>query len=270
MKFNAKQNRDFWNDYVHKNKRYLFGAHTDKHIIKLENDFITSILKKKRKSTLLDIGCGNGQRTMIFSKYIKDKALGIDYSENMINEAKNFLNKQTIQTRKKISYEIQDIHSFNHDKKFDIIISCRSLINQPNTATQIKVFQKAHNLLKKGGSFIIAEESQEGISKLNNLRKKVGLKPISIRWHNLPLKEIQIFHKIKNQYKLEKLRRLGVYYFISRVIHPTLVYPKEPNPNAKINDIALKFEKIFGGKHNDELNDLEKFGVVFLAHFKKI
>ena len=270
MKFNSKQNKDFWNDYVHKNKKDLFGAHTDKHIVKLENDFIISVLKKKKKSTLLDIGCGNGQRTMIFSKYIKDKALGIDYSENMINEAKKFLNKQITTTRKKISFQTQDIHSFNHDKKFDVIISCRSLINQPNITSQIKVFQKVHNLLKKGGSFLIAEESQEGISKLNNMRKKAGLKPVSVRWHNLPLKESQIFHKIKNQYKLKKLQRLGVYYFISRVIHPALVYPKEPNPNAKINDIALKFEKFFGEIKNGELNEMEKIGVVILAHFKKI
>jgi hypothetical protein len=38
--------------------------------------------------------------------------------------------------------------------------------------------------------------------------------------------------------RLEHVQRFGMYYFVSRVIHPLLVSPEQPKYDAKINDIA--------------------------------
>jgi ubiquinone/menaquinone biosynthesis C-methylase UbiE len=43
---------------------------------------------------LLDIGCGNGTRTIRFSKYVKEKTLGLDYSQIMIKHARKTLEKE--------------------------------------------------------------------------------------------------------------------------------------------------------------------------------
>ena len=85
-KFTPEQNRKFWDEYAFKSKNCFFGAHSDKHIVELENRFIISELKSRKTSNLLDIGCGNGQRTLLFSKYADNHTIGIDYSEKMIQE----------------------------------------------------------------------------------------------------------------------------------------------------------------------------------------
>ena len=71
-KFSIKKNQDFWNKYSKKAKNRKFGAHSDSYIVDLENEFIVKQLKKIKANSLLDIGCGNGQRTILFQKYISD------------------------------------------------------------------------------------------------------------------------------------------------------------------------------------------------------
>ena len=60
----------------------------------LETNFLISFIEKNKK--ILDIGCGNGIFLERLSKKIKFKsALGIDYSNEMISEAKKRNLKRT-------------------------------------------------------------------------------------------------------------------------------------------------------------------------------
>jgi len=38
---------------------------------------------------------------------------------------------------------------------------------------------------------------------------------------------------------------MGMYYLISRVVYPALVYPDQPQYGHKLNKIALKLAKMF-------------------------
>ena len=69
MKFTSDENREFWNEYAKKSRDNPYGAHTDNHVVQLENNFIFNQLEQKKPQSLLDIGCGNGQRTIQFLKY---------------------------------------------------------------------------------------------------------------------------------------------------------------------------------------------------------
>ena len=160
--------------------------------------------------------------------------------------------------------EIFDIKNLS----FDAITSCRCIINQPSINSQLKIFNAFYERLKPNGSLIIVEQSKEGIDRLNNIRKEFGLKPLKIRWCNLPIEEKSIFPKIEKLFKMKTIKRLGTFYYISRVIHPALVFPDEPKPNTKINELAVKSELVLNKKFEEE-NTFEKFGTQILVHFVK-
>lgn len=270
--FTSLENKEFWDQYAKKSKENPFGAHTDSHIVTLENNFIISQLKSKKFKSLLDVGCGNGRRTMLFSKYVKGKSLGIDYSDEMIDFAKKILSKQNKSIQTKTSFEVQDIQNFDLKSKFDVIISCRCFVNQTNSSNQIKLFEKLYKKLNPGGSLIIAEISKEGNKRLIELRKKHGLKPTKPRNSktlNLYLSEIVVFPKIQKLFKIKEIQRGGIFYYITRVLHPALVLPKEPQSDAKINDIGLNSEFILQKIISQDKNNFEDFGEHLLVHFIK-
>jgi len=268
-KFTSKRNKEFWNQYAKKSQDNPFGAHSDSHVVELENGFIINQIKEKNFKKLLDIGCGNGQRTLVFSRYISKKILGIDYSKDMIKESLNLLEKQSLKIKEKLSFKEWDINKYNLEETFDVIISCRCFINQPSYSHQLKLFKKLYTLLKKGGSLIIAEESIKGIKNLNSMRKKFGLDSIKIRWHNLPIDEDKMFSELKPLFTIKKINRLGTFYYVSRMLYPKLIFPKEPDPNSKINDIGLETELILQREIEANQNPLEKYGAPLLVHFIK-
>lgn len=266
LKFTSEQNKEFWNEFSKKAKDCPFGASGNRHLVEIENMFIESILQKINPKTILDIGCGNGQRTLLFSKYAKNNIVGIDYSDMMIENANELLRKQNSIVKKKITFKNYDINNFENDSIFDVIISCRCIINQPSHERQIELFQNICNKLNPGGSLILAEISMEGMNELNKIRNEYHLPPMNERWHNLHINEGIVFPEIKKIFQIKDMKRAGIFYFISRVLHPALTYPKEPDSEVKINDIAVMSQSILS---RDDENILEKYGAHLLVHLIK-
>jgi len=267
-KFSSEENKQFWNEFAIKSKDNKFGASGGRHLVEIEDHFILSELENLKPHSMLDIGCGNGQRTLLFSKYVSDKIHGIDYSEKMIDEANRLLSKQSEDICKKLSFETADINNFSKSETYDVIISCRCIINQTSHENQLKLFESLHKRLNNGGSLILAEISKQGMERLNLLRNKFGLPIMKPRWHNLHIDEEYIFPKISNLFSTVKLKRAGAFYFISRILYPSIVFPEEPQAESKINEIAMKSENILN-EVNPE-NNFDNLGAHFLAHFKKI
>lgn len=265
-KFTTEQNKEFWNEFSKKANDCPYGASGNKHLVEIENTFIKSVLQKINPETILDIGCGNGQRTLSFSKYASDKIIGIDYSEGMINEANKLLQKQNKTIKEKLSFIKYDVNDFPNNATFDVIISCRCIINQPSHERQIELFHKIFDRLNHGGSLIMAEISMEGMERLNQIRNEYHLPPMNERWHNLHINEKIIFTEIEKIFKIKAIQRAGVFYFISRVLHPAITYPKEPETEAKINDIAVISQSLFD---KEDKNSLEKYGAHLLIHLVK-
>ncbi len=266
MKFNIDDNKNFWDEYAIKAKDNPFGAHSDYDIVELENDFIISELKNRKTRTLLDIGCGNGQRTLLFSKYVEGKVEGRDYSQEMINHANQLLEVNP-ELKDKIKFKTEDVNNLD-TATYDVITSCRCFVNQPSKEKQVELFQKLYSKLNPGGSLIIAELSFEGISRLNEIRKEFNLEGISIRWFNLPIEEKYVFPEAKKLFSIKNIKRLGTFYYISRVINPALSFPEDPQPNSKVNKIGFKTELLFD-KFFNKKDPLDKFGIQLLVHFSK-
>jgi len=257
-KFTAEENKRHWDEYAKQHRNAPEGASYDSNLVELENHFIISELKKIKPRRLLDVGCGNGQRTVLFSRYVKGPTLGIDYSEKMIEQAKKL-------GKKDLRFEYTDLTNYQTDSKYDVIVSCRSIINQSTIMNQVKLFKFLHSILKPKGHLLIAEASVEGLRNLNLLRSKFNLEPIEEHWFNLHIKEGSVFPKIKHLFQIKKIRRLGLFYFIARVLHPAIVYPKEAKRQSIINEIAKKTQLIF----LDSDTTYEKYGRHLLIHFQK-
>lgn len=258
-KFSVKDNIKHWNEFAVNYQNDKAGATYDASLSEIENFFIISELKKIKPSSLFDIGCGNGQRTSLFSRYVKGKTLGIDYSEEMIKQAKTI-------RKNNLFFEHADINTYPFDEKFDVIISCRCIINQPTSKSQVNLLKKLHKMLKPNGHLIIAEASVEGLDNLNKLRKEFGLKNIEEHWFNLHIKERAVFPKIKHLYKITAFKRLGLYYYIARVIQPASIFPKEPKRGSVLDELAKKTQLMF---FNEDM-PLEKYGRHLLINLQKV
>lgn len=251
MKFSRKQNRDFWYNLDLNSSNYS----GDSNIVQLEDKFLIDRLKSIKRGDLLDIGCGKGQRCAMFSKIIKGNILGIDYSENMIKFAKK-------SESNKVKFEHADVLTFTSKKKFDIITSCRCIINTPTDNGQLKILKKIESLLNPSGHLILVERLRQGLNSLNSLRKKIGLHPIPERFHNHYVNESFLMPKLLKNFNLLKLSRLGTSYVISRVIYPKMIYPLEPKEKHVINKIGIELQNTLN-------NELDKYGMQFMIHLQK-
>lgn len=99
---------------------------------------------------ILDLGCGNCRNLLPFYKK-NFSCYGIDFSENMIMEAKKYISKKKI----KVNLKKADIAKLPfRDKSFDYIISFASLHHLKNPEDGIK---EIHRVLKGRGKAYISE-----------------------------------------------------------------------------------------------------------------
>ena len=93
------------------------------------------------------------------------------------------------------------------------------------------------------------EGTFEGLEKLNSAREKFQLDMIAAdgkdRLFTAKFHEQELLKFCKPLYHLEHIQRFGMYYFLTRVIHPLLVAPEQPKYSNKINEIARQVAKFF-------------------------
>lgn len=226
----------------------------------LEIAMIGSYLRKNTR--VLDVGCGNGYSTRIFAASCRE-IVGIDYSEAMIKRAKE-------ESRKKVrsgtppQFHQCDVLNLSSSLygKFDIATSERCLINLDSFEKQKKAISNIASVLKPNGRFIFVEGSAEGRMTLNRYRKMFGLPAMPRVWHNIDFRERETLLFLKKYFTIEERRHFGTYDFLSRIVHPLLVRPREPQYDAKINEIAARLAL-----------EVQEFGqvsrVLFLVLWKK-
>ena len=111
------------------------------------------------------------------------------------------------------------------------------------------------------------EGTIQGLYNLNSTRQIFNLDPIldadpQYNWFSNKFDENEMIHvALKYFQKLEHIQRFGMYYLISRIIHPLLVAPDQPKFDSKINEIA----KIIAYK----IPNFEDIGHIALFIFKR-
>lgn len=214
-------------------------THRDKNQRLLEIETLLSYLPYNQY--ILDIGCGNGFSTAIFSKQAK-KIVGIDYSEAMIERAQKEFGYLS-----NIEFKVQDVLNWEFpDRHFDVVISQRCLINLGTWENQQKALLNITKVLKPGGFFFLQEGTRQGREKLNQTREIFGIDRMPPVPFNLDFDEEKLWPFTRQYFDIVEIRRFGLYDLISRVVHPLLVSPAEPQYNAEINRVARRLSRLRG------------------------
>lgn len=109
---------------------------------------LATYLRINEHSKVIDIACGKGTTAFLLAEMYKCQVIGIDISENLIEEAR-YLNKRK-GLEKKVTFEIGDATKLPYsDNEFDIAISQAMLILVKN---KIQAIRETNRILKKGGS----------------------------------------------------------------------------------------------------------------------
>lgn len=248
MAENKKTNetiKKFWDDQAGQYQQQGLATCPDEIDRELEIDSIAKYIKDGKK--VLDIGCGNGYSTIKFAqKYKNIKITGIDYSEEMIRHANVALDKLDKNLKNRIKFMVGDVLLMDFKEKFDIITTSRCLINLVNFNQQKQAIKNIHKLLNKGGSYIMCENTLDGLERINLLRKIVGLEEIPMRWHNQYFNEKTLIKFLRLNFKILDIDNFdSLYYVASRVFNAKLTPEgQKPDYNAGINKIAAKLPSV--------------------------
>ncbi len=248
---NMKDTCQYWNNRARNVKNHKLLTHFDLTQRQIEIDSIISFIKPD--DVVLDIGCGNGFSTAIFSKKCK-KIIGIDFSEAMISRAK----KEN--SRKNISYQQADVRTMNLDVKFTKIITQRCLINILIWKEQQWAIRNILSHIKPKGYFLMLEGIADGRSNINDLRIGVGLKKLSVVEYNLDFQLKRTNTYLRKYFSIEGFKTYGIYEFVTRIIYPLYIYPQEPKYGSSFHEIAGKIVN----STNDLVPSLSKFGMWIL------
>ncbi len=205
----------------------------------------------KRGMHVLDVGCGNGQIACQIAKVAKT-VQGIDFSKVILEKARK-------RKSKNLEFSFGDVTDLQFaDAAFDLVLSERCLINLPNLNAMAKGLTEIRRVLKRRGLYLMLETSKQGIESLSRYRKMLKLSAVAVPWHNIPIDEDWLNKTIKGKFKLEETVCFGTYFFISRIVHPLLIKPREPKFDAKINAVASAIAQKFPA-FNNEMSQIKIF-----------
>ncbi len=236
-----KQVKEFWDSMAEKHGSSNLATAPDGHYRKLEINKIIDAIAGVHHHTILDVGCGNGYTTKKIADWLPEsEIIGIDYSEAMIIEA----NKEPLDGVQFFHGDALSLSTLPElkDRKFDVVLSSRCLINLDGWAKQQEAIQEMLGMIAKGGALILVENCKEGLANLNRLRDQFGLPAIKERWHNHLLSREELFKYMyySDMYLQHKENIGNLYYVASRVIYAKMCQDErvEPNYDHPINWIA--------------------------------
>jgi len=225
----------------------------DKNLQIVERSAIIDYLKNLKVDALADIGCGNCEDTVYFSKYAKSVD-AFDYSEKMIKDANKVVADGKV---KNINIAKLDLITDRIIHSYDTVVTKRSLINLGNFDNQKKAIKKIHKSLNENGHFLMLECSTDGLANMNSIRKLFFLDEIAMPFHNYHFVMDQLLEFLKSYFKVVSWRYFSDYFFLTRFVGP-LVEKNEP----------YKYDHLF--KELSSVQVIEKqIGPQFLLLLKK-
>jgi ubiquinone/menaquinone biosynthesis C-methylase UbiE len=177
--------------------------------------FIYNLIKKfykKKINSILDLGCARGEWLYYIKKKTNIKNLiGVDYSRNLINDAKKKLNYYNIK------FYLGSAEKIKIKKKFDIIIAS-GLISYFDSVD--KFIKKSLIHLKKNGLFIILDNfNPYDVDVIVKYRNNKFSKKFEKGWNLHSIKTIK--HIInKNSSKLIQIKKFNLSFDLKKTDDP--------------------------------------------------
>lgn len=112
----------------------------------IQSFYLVERWKSSKKKIFLDLGCGLGRHTLLFSVN-HFKTYGFDLSIDGINKTREMLEQQKL----KVDLQVGDMLKLPyHDEMFDCIL-CYNVISHTDTEGVKKIIKELYRVLKKDG-----------------------------------------------------------------------------------------------------------------------
>jgi ubiquinone/menaquinone biosynthesis C-methylase UbiE len=218
-----------------------YATSPDFNLREVEIEYLSRRLKDGIR--VLDVGCGNGYSTLCHAARHDADFVGMDFVPEMVASAKSMADQFSLRGR--TEFCVGDVTDLKlPDAQFDIVISQRCLLNVPTREAQWRAMREISRVLKPNGLYLMLEGTLQGLRKLNEMRAMFDLELIpeaesTYNWFSNKFDEEEMLTEAKRHFsEVVDIQRFGMYYFISRVIHPLLVQPDQPKFDARINAVA--------------------------------
>lgn len=192
---------------------------------------------------ILDMCCGYGRHSFEFSNF-GHTVLGIDYSQVLINLAKEKLKNNKI---KNIDFAVEDIRYFNTLKKFDLVVCLFVSLGYFNNTDNEIALNNLCKSVKENGYLVLELYNNKNIKNRSNNSKYIQTK----RWYSPKSNRVFIKRTINNGTE-NKTYTMQIYVYS--------LYEIE-----KISQkFGLKIVKVFGNYDGEIYNDNSDNMIVFL------
>lgn len=234
---NRDQIHSYWDQRAAENTTNLRATTDDIWLRKLEITVLRESLQELgiSKGRLLDVGCGDGYSTLKLAESMPElNIIGVDYSPNMVDNARRRLD-QMPEIAGRVSFQVSDatrLDTLTPDQSFDAAVTDRCLINLETFAAQEIAITQIARRLRPGGVYFAIENFVDGQENLNAARRKMGLPPLSIRWHNLYFVEADFLRSANRYFDLISLKEFSSsYYFATRVLYSAMCQKRGETPD---------------------------------------
>jgi ubiquinone/menaquinone biosynthesis C-methylase UbiE len=218
-----------------------YATSPDFNLREVENHYLSRWLCDDIR--VLDAGCGNGYSTLSHAARYRADFTGVDFVREMIDSANEM--KDQFQLRGRVEFQVADVTDLRFaNGAFDTVISQRCLLNLPSREAQWSAMREIARVLKPGGLYLMLEGTLQGLRRLNEVRTLFDLEPIpeaegTYNWFSNKFDEDEMLGVAKSLFAEHVgIQRFGMYYFLSRVVHPLLVRPSQPRYDSPINAVA--------------------------------
>jgi 2-polyprenyl-3-methyl-5-hydroxy-6-metoxy-1,4-benzoquinol methylase len=211
---------------------------------------------------LLDLGCGDGRSTILFSRSVKS-AVGMDYVESFVERARAHAQQHGALNTTFLAGDVRDLGPVRRQfGRFDVATSIRCLINLASWSNQAQALEQIAGTIEPGGLLLMSEGWTEGMAGLNARRQRAGLTGIAVVPYNTLLSRAQFEAEASRHFEVVAYHNLGFYLYMSRVFQPRFVAPDAPRHDHPINAIAADLQ--LGCADDSEFEDCDYAGIYVL------
>lgn len=231
----------YWKENAIKYRQSPSASWSDEHMIHMEIAQLRKYITMGDK--VLDVGCNNGYSTVRLAEGNNISIKGIDYVEELVNEAKLRLKEDGLRFGKgSIYFDMGNIMRLDEvDNAYDKLVVTRVLINLGNWENQCAALKECYRVLKPGGLLLLSEAVLQGWENVNRFRREWGMKDIAMPVFNQYLDQDKLLAYCGDFFDLELVNDFSSTYYIgTRIVKPLLAKllgdeSKVANPDMEIN-----------------------------------
>lgn len=204
-----KEIKEHWEGLASKYGENIQATTKTATIKKLEVNALNKWIGKmgKDKLDILEVGCGNGVNCMMLAEDFKEHNFyGVDYVDEMIESARKGIDEKGF---KNIAVAVDDVLKLDsqlvQERQFDIVYTDRCIINLNTIELQKKAMLNIVKKIKKGGYYLMIENSIQCYDKQNLCRESVGLERRKPAEYNLFLDDEVILRYMEEELGMELL-----------------------------------------------------------------